>query len=172
MPENSVPAPQLGLLVISQVVYNTIWKMLAFKYYSFNHLEWYILRAGRIKRVWKHGLHLKKWFSENKWIIFIKCIEPCCVLHWKIFVLVNPFRTVPYGETSISASTKPFGIWISSVHRRLIWVYWNEENIRSALSEGALLFLLSGSTCSASSDYTITSLVWFYLRSWRYKYAA
>lgn len=38
----------------------------------------------------------KKWFSENKWIIFIKCIEPCCVLHWKIFVLVNPFRTVPY----------------------------------------------------------------------------
>lgn len=56
-------------------------------------------------------------------------------------------------ETSISASTKSFGIWISSVHRPLIWIYWNEENILSALSEGGLLLLQSGSMCSASSDH-------------------
>lgn len=49
--------------------------MLAFIYYSFNHLEWYILHAGRIKRVRKHGLHLKNDLAKTNELSLLSALN-------------------------------------------------------------------------------------------------
>lgn len=107
-----------------------------------------------------------KCFSENTWIIFIKWIEPCCVLYWTIFVLVNLILHFfpPYVRRGKQASciyssrmVSPYGIKQPMIST--IWIYRNEENILYAHARVATTVKRwlttsshSGSTCSANGD--------------------
>lgn len=87
-----------------------------------------------------------KCFSENKWILFIKWIEPCCVLHGKISVLVNllphcSFFHLMLGEEnkyfSIYSSQMVFQFWIKQALIWTIWIHRNKGYIHYAHAEGA-----------------------------------